>query len=655
MNSRIQLFASFFGQLYLEKEVYAHKDSIVLRWPRKLVAPTDFNVRLQRANGRIYAESEGKQGDSGDRVLAQPLSLPDGEYDLILMPSASEYYVRGLRFERKISLSVVRSDYRTAPYGTYVERQIELLRHAIALDDGLFSEIAKMTLGWWERISARRIVAAIAAVEGHGGDDLLPRLLGLLGMAYRYSEHEAFPAELRQSLDDCIVGFAYGEKDYSDRTGRKTSDTERLMLAAVELLAGQRYPQRAFPSSNQTGKRHRDRGEETVALWLQRAATKGFPDTSGRSLAHLVTALSYLVDLADSEPLWNLAGIVMDKLLVTLALDSIQGFYGASQFDLSRRDALGGDAPARNGYLSPLAGIARLLWGIGAWNWHVEGPVSLACCQEYQQPSMIAELALDRPDGMWAMERHAFEAESGEDRRENEGCPSHTLHKATYKTSDYLLCSAQDFRPGKRNWGEHSWQASLGTQAIVFGNSPSGHLPRVAQLQDLLIALYLLPEEDEDGYTFVYFPTAEFEEHQVGSQWAFAVKGDAYIALGCSNPITLKQDPPAAISELRAAGHEAAWVCQMGCKSDHGSFADFRKWVLAARFESAGLSISYRPLGGEMVNFGWNEALSINGEEIPLHLPNHYQGPHCVTDGWPATQMVVAHGGQAIQLDFASG
>jgi hypothetical protein len=56
-----------------------------------------------------------------------------------------------------------------------------------------------------------------------------------------------------------------------------------------------------------------------------------------------------------------------------------------------------------------------------------------------------------------------------------------------------------------------------------------------------------------------------------------------------------------------------------------------------------------------MVTFDWNSALCVNGEELPLHQPNHYEGPHCVTDCWPATQMVVAHGGQAIQLDFASG
>ncbi len=529
-----------------------------------------------------------------------------------------------------------------------------MLRHAIALDDGLFSEISKMTLGWWDRISSRRIHAATAAVEGYG-DYHFARLLGLLGMVYRYSEHEAFPSEFREPLDDCIVGLPFDEADYAQKAGRKLSETERLMLATAELLAGQRFAERAFPSSNRTGQWHCERGEATVARWLQHAATNGFPDTSVHSLASLLTALSYLIDLADSEPLWNLAGVVMDKTLVTMALNSFQGVYGASQIDLSRTDAIGSEAPARSGYASPLAGFARLLWGIGAWNWHMAGPVSLACCQGYQQPSLITDLALDRPDGMWATERHAAGEMSGDDSSETEGATCHTLHKGIYKTSDYLLASAQDFRPGEHGWGGHSWQASLGTEAILFDNGPSGYLPRVAQHRDLLITLHSLPVDDESGYTCVYFPTTAFEEHQVGQQWALAAKGDAYVALGCSRPMALKQDGSAAFRELRAAGRETAWLCQMGNRADHGSFADFRKWVLAARFDCDGLAVSYRPLGGKMVTFDWNSALCVNGEELPLHQPNHYEGPHCVTDCWPATQMVVAYGGQAIQLDFASG
>ena len=668
LTARYQIFDSFFEQLQLEREVYAHKDRIVLRWPRKLKAPADYTARLQRTNGRIYAETEGKKGDKDDRTLAHAISIPDGEYELILMPSANEYYVRGVRIQRKIPLSVVRSDYRTAPYGIYVERQIELLRHAIAIDDGLFSEIAKMTLGWWKRINPGHLVAGIGAVAGYG-EDHLARLIGLLGMAIRYGEHEEFPAEIRQPLDDCITGFAYHESDYVEKTGRNLSDTELLLLNACAVLAGQRYPKCSFAGSGQTGQWHRERGEETVARWLQRAATDGFPDTSSHSLAQLLIALSHLIDLADAEPIWDLAGVVMDKALVTLALNSFQGVYGASRFDLSRSHHCDGAAPVRSGYVSPLAGIGRLLWGIGAWNWHLAGPVSLACCQGYEQPPLIAALASEpHPAGMWASERQAVRGESEEER---DNLARRTLHKASYKTPDYLLSSAQDFQPGQRSRGGQSWQATLGADAIVFVNQPGadaadahgddfwrgGVLPRVAQHRDLLIALYSLPEADQFGFSQAYFPTFAFDAHQVGirDNWAFAAKGEGYVALGCSRPLELVQDGADAFRALRAYGRDAAWLCQMGRKADFGSFADFRKRIQAARFVCDGLSVSYRPLQGDSVTFDWNGALRINGEAQPLQSANHYEGPHCATDSWPATQMVVVHGEQALKLDFSSG
>ena len=657
LSGRYQLFASFFDQLYLEKDVYAHEDKIVVRWPRKLDAPADYNFRLQLSNGRIYAEAEGKEGDCGDRTLTSAVSIPDGEYELILMPSANEYYVQGVRYQRKIPLSVVRSDYRTTAYGTYVERQIELLRYAVSLDDGLFSEIAKMALGWWTRINTKKIVAAAAAVADYE-EDHLARLIALLGMVERYDDTDGFPTEIRQPLADRITAFPYCEQNYTEQTGRTLGDTDKLLLAACELLAGQFYPDRSFQCSQQTGQWHRQRAEDAVLRWLQLAATVGFADASSHSLAQILTTLSHLIDLADSEEIWDLAAVVIDKVLVTLSLDSFQGVYGAGQI------ATDDGAVVPDGYVSSLAGVARLMWGIGAWNRHLSAAVSMCSCQGYEQPPLIAALATEpAPAAMWASERHPIAAKS-------EDHPPQTLHKAIYRTPDYLLCSAQDFQPGQRSQGGQSWQATLGADATVFVNHPaaddleqagrggywrSGLLPRVAQHRDLLVALYALPESDPFGFTRAWFPTFAFDEHQLGKEWAFAAKGDAYIALGCSEPIELAQDGPAAYRELRATGHNVAWLCQMGRKADYDSFANFRKRILAARFVSDGLSVSYRQLQGDTVNFDWSGALFVNGEAQPLHTANHYEGPNCVTDSWPASQMVVVHGEQAIQLDFAMG
>lgn len=136
LSDRFKLFATFFDQLYMDKDVYTFADKVVLRWPQKLQAPADYTARLQKVDGqRIYAEATGKEGDNGDRTLAPVASLPDGDYEVILMPGVNEYYHQGIRIQRKIPLSIVRSAYQTAPYGTYTERLLELLRHATTLEE----------------------------------------------------------------------------------------------------------------------------------------------------------------------------------------------------------------------------------------------------------------------------------------------------------------------------------------------------------------------------------------------------------------------------------------------------------------------------------------------------------------------------------------
>ena len=654
LSDRFKLFTTFFDQLYMDKDVYTFADKVVLRWPQKLQAPADYTARLQKVEGqRIYAEATGKEGDNGDRTFAPVASLPDGDYEVILMPGVNEYYHQGIRIQRKIPLSIVRSAYQTAPYGTYTERLLELLRHATTLEDGLFSELAKMALGWWEQVKLERIIDNIEAVNQQPHS--LLRLLGLLGMRYRFGKHAQFPTAIRQPLDDCMCGFLY-----QDAANREENATAQLLLYTCEILAGQHYPQRRFCPSNENGNWHQRHGEAAALRWLQHAASHGFPDTSSHSLAQMLVALSHLVDLSDSEQIWELAAIVMDKVLVTMALDSFQGFYTDE-----------GDTPVLSGHLSPLAGIERLLWGMGTWNQHLAGPISLACCENYAQPALIAGLAAARPAGMWATERHSLV----DDRTVERAAPtsstigqgdSHAnermIHKAIYKTSDFLLGSAQSQRsqPGQ------SWQATLGPDALVFVNHPStsaadapatdywraGQQPRVAQHQDTLIALYRLPADDPFGYTHAYFPTFAFDEQQVGKMWTFAAKGDAYIALACSQPLVFVRQGQRANRELQAHGHEIVWLCQMGSKAAYGSFANFRKHMLGARLTFQGLSVFYRKLQGDTLTFGWDEALCINHKAQPLPSAKHYDGPYCVTDGWPASKMMIVYDKQAVQLDL---
>ena len=135
---------------------------------------------------------------------------------------------------------------------------------------------------------------------------------------------------------------------------------------------------------------------------------------------------------------------------------------------------------------------------------------------------------------------------------------SRVVNKVTYKSPDGMLCSAQDYYSGQRGGQEHIWQATLGHTATVFVTHPASTsesdarqpnywagnavLPRVAQWKDALIAVYEMPKDDWMGFTHAYFPVYAFDEYALQRGWAFARKGDGYLAITVSMMIASYQE-----------------------------------------------------------------------------------------------------------------
>jgi hypothetical protein len=321
------------------------------------------------------------------------------------------------------------------------------------------------------------------------------------------------------------------------------------------------------------------------------------------------------------------------------------------------------------GRLEPTASISRLMWGMGAFNPHIKGPVSLAIQENYQIPPIIEAIATDLPEEMWNREHHAGEFDEALDRRAG----SWEVNKVTYKTPDYMLCSAQDYRPGEKGSQEHIWQATMGPDAVVFVNHPpcmskegshrpnfwSGNavLPRVAQWKDVLIAIHKLPEDDWLGFTHAYFPAHAFEDYELredasGHTWAFAQKEDGYLAITAAQGIQFVTGGKAAHRELRSHGQHNVWLCHMGRAALDGEFTEFQEKILALDVTFEDLAVRCATLRGETLAFGWEGPLLRNGEEEAITGLKHYENPYCVAE-LPAEQMEIRYGDQAMRLNFA--
>jgi hypothetical protein len=265
------------------------------------------------------------------------------------------------------------------------------------------------------------------------------------------------------------------------------------------------------------------------------------------------------------------------------------------------------------------------------------------------------------------------------------------VNKYTYRTPDYQLSSAQDYRKGKPGFQQHIWQATLDPDAIVFalhrGNEDEqvykywvGRFPRVAQHENVLLALFDIPDQalpgpktifpdDASGnampspgpseeelldYTVAVFRRSAFDKVVEDNGWVLARKGDGYVGLWSRQETVWTEDGVFKGEGLIAKGRQNVWICQMGRKAKDGDFQDWCRAISAARVEGEGLSIKFDAPGRGTLTFDWDSSLEVDGRRVGLNNYHRFDNPYTTT---PFGNQVyeIAHESRRLKLDFASG
>ncbi len=661
--ARRQIVERAIEAAYLDRDVFVWDDEITVYWPPDLATSSDVTVRLQKPEGWIYSEARPTVSAGHTAPMSMPYQVPEGPFHVVVMPTLQEYYEGNLRLERKIALTSLHNQYSQSLYGTLAERRVEALTDAAQREQNVFSEIAKMAQGYWADVKTDVILQTLEGINQRKDcSDFY--LVGLLGMLHRYGKHPSFPESLKPPLEECALNFRY----WSDEPGADSmwfwSENHQILFHACEILAGQLYPERIFTNAGKTGQWHREKGERMALSWLHKRGAGGFSEwDSNCYFEEDLLALSHLADLAESQAVYDLSTVIMDKMFLTMALNSYKGTFGSTHGRTYTPHIKGGRQEAT-------AGVSRLLWGMGAFNDKILATVSLACMEDYGFPLILGDIAADLPEEMWNRERHAGQLEEWCDRASGDW----EVNKVTFKTPDYMLCSAQDYHPGESGVQQHVWQATLGPDAVVFVSHPpcfseeSSHrpsfwhgnvvLPRVAQWKDVLIAIHKLPADDWLGFTHAYFPAWAFDEHALRRDahervWAFARKGDGYLAITAARGLEFITRGDNAYRELRSYGQDNVWLCHMGRAALDGDFSTFQDKILALDVNFGELDVRCSTLRGETLSFGWEGPLMRNGNEQPIDGFKHYDNPYCAAD-LPALQMQVCYGDQLMRLDFSA-
>ncbi len=218
----------------------------------------------------------------------------------------------------------------------------------------------------------------------------------------------------------------------------------------------------------------------------------------------------------------------------------------------------------------------------------------------------------------------------------------------TYRTPDYMLSAAQDYRKGFGGDQQHIWQATLGPETTVFtthpssysGKSPSywvgsGTLPRVAQIKNVAIAVYRISKRPTlyvpNGFMFTHawFPKDRFDEVVERDGWVMGRRGDGFVALWSREPCHWQdKEGEDRDRELIAPGRENVWICEMGRRAVDGDFASFVDKVAKARIDCKGLRVTYESPSQGTLEFGWIGALRQNGSPVTISDYPRYGNPY---------------------------
>lgn len=616
-----------------------------------------------------------------------------------------------------------RDEYWSTPRGTFEERRAQFLDYysengAEKKLYGVFRQAARAASGRpLEMENMREVLAVIRS--NHDCNDFT--LNCLLRMVYMDKKQHFIPEELKTGIEDCILDFKYWWDDARRDTTYRCYHTEnhQALYHTAELLAGQLYKKTKF-TNGMNGKQHMVHAKDLLLRWLDFRFRFGFSEWMSTYYDVEVLLLTNLYDFAEDKEIRAKAGMVLDLLMFDVALNNYEGFLGSASGRTYAHSLISG---AHN--TSPLT---KLVFGVGTYDREeVMGPVALAT-GTYRCPEIIREIAVDYKTPLLNSQRISINVEdaplygisyenepdchlfwgmqefihpmairmSKQISEKNDVWPYRNYDEyikkydaeiakygktvsmhldrfalseaniKTYRTKDYMLSCAMDYRKGAPGYQQHIWQATLGNKALVYTNHPGGKnlrrspnywagneiLPRAAQCKNVVVCIYNIPDNRKDQFSHAYFPVEAFDEVHISGSWIFGRKGDGYVALYSRNEAELKADDRGMVCDFFAKGVRNIWICETGSKLQWSSFSKFIDEILAAPINSNDLNIIYNSPSEGTITYGWDAPFVVRGKEMPLRGDYRYNNPYCKAL-FNSTKIEIKKDGKSVVLDFS--
>jgi len=515
-----------------------------------------------------------------------------------------------------------------------------------------------------------------------------------------------------------------------------------ILFSTGAYLAGQLYPDEAFTASGETGRRKMETFRPRILRWLQLRYQAGFSEwLSNVYYDEDIPALIALVELAEDEELKQLSTMVLDLIFSDMAANQFRGNFGSTHgrtyeqkmngqrdstrstfkllFDLN--EFVPGNMSSSLLAMSSTYQLPQVIYEMAhdmerevyenrqrmsirieeAERWgldysRLEDGMTFLTLEAYTHPLTI-NLFVEMLDAYkwWEHSDFAPFKDFQEGLRDPEVARSLAtafekditrnmrpeVNAYTYRTPDYMLSTAQDWRGGYGGDQQSIWQATFGMEAVAFTTHPGnesldgptprywtgyGTMPRSIQLQNVVISLYdvdttaFIYVADQPLYTHAFLPKAKFDEAYKEDGWFFARKGEGYLALWSSDPDAdwvPNSDPEEAEFgdyEIIADGEMTIWITEVARASDYGGdFESFKTAISSAAVAAASdnRSVQYASPSQGQLAMGWEGPMTQDGVPVVLEDSPRYDNPYGTAD-FPAQRIAFKHAGQSLTLDL---
>ncbi|MBD3186707.1 hypothetical protein GF325_07780 [Candidatus Bathyarchaeota archaeon] len=640
--------------------------------------------------------------------------------------------------------------YKLEPFEDSFEERQRAFLEVMAGRDGFFFQCAtaRALLGREARVSRKEVQLYVDRLDGREDCADFYTMHVIHGLLTDRN-HPFLSKVQREMLKGALLRFKYWVDEPGNHAMIFWTENHQILFHAIEYLAGMLYPGEIF-SNGKDGKWHMDHANKLATLWMSRRARWGYNEWgSSNYFAIDLEALLMLAEHAIDGDLARRAAISVDILLFLISLDLFHGYPAGTHGRAYESEILTGwrndlassikitwglGTFARDGYMAAMAlasckkfkpsttiikigqaveptFLARerigftlqdaprhginpdglddiiFLWGTGA----------------YTNPPVID--ALVKAADAWNLWHTPFFNVLGD---LNEIIPrsaklkcitrdidlesNRTLmgkvNKITWRTPEYMLSTAQDYRKGEMGNQHHIWQATLSHDAMVTTTNPgttcyvkrdadgdntdftvgaigkneiitsrtptywAGHnrFPRAAQYRNLAMILYninmkkAIGEREVNPFTHAFFPRWAFDDVREEGHWVAGRNGRGYVGLYSTIKPRWIDRGTTFEHDIVADGLQNAWICMCGNETEFGSFDGFTAKIFdsTTRFDGEEIKIWLEIDGFIDARFSWNGPFMVNNEIVDL---GDYQRVDC-------TYCSVPFGSSTYKLSF---